>query len=266
MTQGAFMSAHDRWHWTRPAGGWTWLLFLLFLPAVPIYFLIGWGVLAANRALQPREPLIPDDPLIAGLQTARTLVGFAVVAVLYVIHVDRGVDQLTEDMGTKAVLGLAVSLVALAIGTASFVVRTADPLQRRELLSRANARSLPALVIYAAAGALFFALASFDAPSFGTRLVVAAAGGFMVGFMIRGTFLVLKSVFAAGDVHPLLPSVLAPVIAWILAAVEILGPGSLPLHLRATAALCGATAVTILSIAEARTLRTRHGVTFPGPR
>ncbi|MFC3492714.1 hypothetical protein [Glycomyces rhizosphaerae] len=260
------MSTSDRWHWTRPAGGWTWLLFLLFLPAVPIYFLIAWGVLAANRSLRSKDPLFPDDPRIAGLQTARTLVGFAVVAVLYVVHVDRGVDQLTEDMGTKAVLGIAVSLVALATGTACFAARTPDPSQRRELLARAGSRSLPALLIYAVAAAVFFALASVDAPSFGARLAVAAAGGFLVGFMIRGTYLVLKSVFAAGDVHPLLPPVLAPVIAWTLAAVEILGPGSLPLHLRATTAACGAAAVTLLSVAEARRLQTDHGVTFPRPR
>jgi hypothetical protein len=257
------MTDRHGWRWTRPAGDWTWLLFLLFLPAVPIYFLIGWGVLAANRSLRPKETLIPEDAFIAGLQTARTLVGFAVVAVLYVIHIDRGVDQLTADMGTKAVMGVAVSLIALGIGTAYFAARTPDLSQRRELLARAGSRSLTALLIYAAAAIVFFALASADPPSFGTRLAIAAAGGFVVGFMVRGTFLVLKTVFAAGDVHPLLPPVLAPVIAWTLAAVEVLGPGSLPLPLRASAALCGATAVTVLSIAEARRLRTNHGVTFP---
>lgn len=257
------MTGRRGWRWTRPAGDWTWLLFLLLLPAVPIYFLIGWGVLAADRSLRPKEPLTPQDPLIAGLQTARTLVGFAVVAVLYIVHVDRGLDQLTVDMGAKVVMGIAVSLVALGIGIAYVAARTPGPSQRRRLLARAGTRSLTELLVYAAGAVAFFALASAEPPSFGTRFAVATAGGFMVGFMVRGTFLVLKSVFAAAYAHPLLPPVLSPVIAWVLAAVEILGPGSLPLHLRATAALCGATAVTVLGIAEARVLRTRHGVTFP---
>ncbi|WP_031510636.1 hypothetical protein [Streptomyces megasporus] len=91
-------------------------------------------------------------------------------------------------------------------------------------------------------------------------------GVWIICFTFRSMLPAVGRVLRAADVHELLPPILSTVPAWELAITDLfLGDyGNAPLAVRALFLLGAPASVALLSLWEARRLRTRHGITLRG--
>lgn len=244
------------WSWKRPFGRWTVLLAILFFPVVPAYILTAWGWLLADRALQPRHVSVETNELIRAAQTARTVVGFVVVAVLYLLFTDVGLDGLFRDLLVKALWTMGVGLLVLTAGIAMFA-GLAGGLGRREIIGRGLRYPTEAMLLAVGTAGSFFAfawLSTADLPPV-VYWAVLAWGVLQSGFTLRAMFLLSKNVFNAVEVHALLPPVLAPCIAWLLVLLDSFQTPVLPRDVHLIVSLSGAGAVTLIAVVEWFALR-----------
>lgn len=261
MTATPEDSTGTGWSWLRPLGRWTVgkvLLALLFWPLTVTYYLMAPGVRLANPVFRPQPSRVHSGRTIQRLQTARTIAGLAVVTVLYILYTAEGVDAMFNDLLMKTLWAMAVGVVALTAGIA-LVYSLAAADGRRQVRSRLR-YPVRTVAMTAGTGVALWAvtwLSTQHLPA-AVNFLVLAWGVVHIGFTLRTMFLVTKHVFSSADVHPLLPSLLTPVIAGALTAIELIGNPSLPTDVQLTVTLAGASTVSALAIAEWIALRNRN--------
>ncbi|XVQ15626.1 hypothetical protein ACQP1W_24780 [Spirillospora sp. CA-255316] len=83
-------------------------------------------------------------------------------------------------------------------------------------------------------------------------------------FVCYGAALTLVHMFRTADIHEVLPPVIAIVLVWELAVVDLFSNtyDGAPVAVRAALILGGPLSVTAVSLWELRRLRTRHGLTL----
>ncbi|MGW7100035.1 hypothetical protein [Streptomyces sp. NPDC054883] len=227
---------------------------------------------AAQRAFRPSRPGIVEDPDVRKLQLWRTVLGLAawvglMVAYKAVVSADdvKAVADERLDQSWSSVLAL-VCTFPVVVGA---FVAAARARLRRVYLRRA-ARSLGAVVaIMASMGTSALAmapeLAGFrDAVGLPGRVAIWVVCLWAIGFALYGIGLSLVHVFRTADIHEVVPPVLAGVLVWEMALLDVITGAypQVPAGARAVFILGAPVTVTALSWWELRRLRRHHGLTI----
>lgn len=212
-----------------------------------------------------------DDPLIRKLQLWRTalgLVAWVSLMVTYnaVVSAD-DVKAVADEHLDQSWTSVLVLICTFPVVVGAFVAATRGGL-RRVYLRRAL-RSLGAVVaVMASMGTSALAMAPESA---GLRDAVGLPGKIAIGvlclwsiaFALYGIGLSLVHVFRTADIHQVVPPVLAGVLVWEMALLDVItgAYSQVPAGARAAFILGAPVTVTALSWWEMSRLRRHHGLT-----
>ncbi|MCX5195529.1 hypothetical protein OOK31_16720 [Streptomyces sp. NBC_00249] len=228
---------------------------------------------AAQLAFRPTRPGIVTDPTVRGLQVWRTVLGVAAWLALTLTYSavssagDAGAvagERLDQSWTSFLVLACTFPLVVGAFAAA------ARGGMRRVYLRRA-------LRPLGAVAALMTAMATFplamapesqglrDAVGIPGKIVMGLLCLWSLGFAGYGIGLSLVHVLRTADVHELLPPVLATVLVWEMAVLDLVtgAYGQVPPGVRLVFVLGAPVTVTVLSVWELYRLH-RHGLSVRG--
>ncbi|MFE4306197.1 hypothetical protein ACFRR6_09080 [Streptomyces sp. NPDC056891] len=227
---------------------------------------------AAQRTFRPSRPGIVNDPEVRKLQLWRTglgLVAWVGLMVTYnaIASADdvQGVASERLDQSWSSVLVL-VCTFPVVVG--AFVAAARDGLRRVYL--RRTLRPLGSvLAIMASMGTSALAMAPElaglrDAVGLPGRIIIVVLCLWSIGFALYGIGLSLVHVFRTADIHEVLPPILAGVLVWEMALVDVI-TGSydqVPTGARVIFILGAPVTVTALSCWELYRLRRDHGLTL----
>ncbi len=227
---------------------------------------------AAQRAFRPSRPGIVDDREVRKLQLWRTglglvawvglMVTYNAVASAADVH---GVAGKRLDQSWSSVLVL-VCTFPVVVG--AFVAAARDGL-RRVYLRRALRPLGSVLAIMASMGTGALAMAPElaglrDAVGLPGKIVIVVLCLWSIGFALYGIGLSLVHVFRAADIHEVLPPILAGVLVWEMALLDVItgAYAEVPTGARVAFILGAPLTVTTLSCWELYRLRRYHGLTL----
>ncbi|MEH0553807.1 hypothetical protein [Streptomyces sp. B21-101] len=232
------------------------------------------GPIAVGRTVfRPSRPGRVDDQAVTRMQRIRTAVGLAaVVWVMISYKLVASVGDFADDRVDQTwnnVLVLAVTL-PLVVGA---LICAARPPARRELLRRA-ARPLGSIVAIIAAVALFPAavltglLDGRFATGPATTVITVVVALFMIvwvlPFVVYGVGMSLVHVFRTADIHETVPPLLALVLVWEMAVIDVFTGAyeGVPGPVRILLLLGAPLSVTAVALWELRRLRVGYGLTL----
>lgn len=227
---------------------------------------------AAQRTFRPSRPGIVDDRAVRKLQLWRTGLGLVAWVGLMVTYnavasaADvQGVASERLDQSWSSVLVL-VCTFPVVVGT--FVAAARDGL-RRVYLRRAlrPLGSVLAIMMSMGTGALAMApeLADLrDAVGLPGKIIIVVLCLWSIGFALYGIGLSLVHVFRTADIHEVLPPILAGVLVWEMALLDVITGAyeQVPTGARVVFVLGAPLTVTALSCWELYRLRRDHGFTL----
>ncbi|MEH0542116.1 hypothetical protein QA802_03185 [Streptomyces sp. B21-105] len=232
------------------------------------------GPIAVGRTVfRPSRPGRVDDPVVARMQRIRTAVGLAaVVWVMISYRLVASVGDFADDRVHQTWINVLVLAVTFPVVVGA-LIGAARPPARRELLRRA-ARPFGSVVAIIAAVALFPAavltglldgrFATGPATTVITVLVALLMIVWVLPFVVYGAGMSLVHVFRTADVHETVPPVLALVLVWEMALIDLFtgayegAPGTVRILLLLGAPL----SVTAVALWELRRLRVGYGLTL----
>ncbi|MFF9066311.1 hypothetical protein ACF09E_13255 [Streptomyces sp. NPDC014891] len=227
---------------------------------------------AAQRTFRPSRPGLVDDREVRRLQYWRTGLGLlAWVALMLsyqaVVTAD-DVQGVAGDRLDQSWTSVLVLVCTLPVAVGAFVAAARDGLRRVYL--RRVLRPLGAvLAIMASMGTSALAMAPEpagfrEAVGLPGRVVIVALMVWSIGFALYGIGLSLVHVFRTADVHEVLPPLLAGVLVWETALLDLLTGAydQAPPGIRWLFVLGAPVTVTALSWWELHRLRRRHGLTL----
>ncbi|OKK16032.1 hypothetical protein AMK16_25170 [Streptomyces sp. CB00455] len=227
---------------------------------------------AARRTFRPARPGIIDDREVRRLQLWRTGLGLVAWVGLMVTYnavasaADvQGVANERLDQSWSSVLVL-VCTFPVVVG--AFVAAARDGL-RRVYLRRAlrPLGSVVAIMVSMGTAALAMApeLAGVrDAVGLPGKIAIVVMCLWAVVFALYGIGLSLVHVFRTADIHEVLPPILAGVLVWEMALLDVItgAYGQVPAGARVVFILGAPLTVTALSCWELYRLRRHHGLTL----
>lgn len=229
---------------------------------------------AAQRTFRPSRRGIVHDPQVRRLQLWRTVLGLVAWVGLMltykaVISAD-GVKAVADDRLDQSWSSVLVLVCTLPVVVGGFVAAARGGL-RRVYLRRAL-RPLGAVVaIMASMGTSALAMAPElaglrNAVGLPGKIVIAVLCLWSIGFALYGIGLSLVHVFRTADIHEVVPPVLAGVLVWEMALLDLVTGAypQVPAGVRAVFVLGAPVTVTALSWWEMRRLRRHHGLTVRG--
>lgn len=227
---------------------------------------------AAHRTFRPARPGRVDDPLVRRLQWWRTGLGLVAWVGLMVTYnavtsaADvPGVASERLDQSWTSVLTL-VCTFPVVVG--AFVVAARDGM-RRVYLRRALRPLGSVVAMMLSMGTAALAMAPElqglrDFVGLPGKIVMVVVCLWAIGFALYGIGLSLVHVFRTADIHEVLPPVLAGILVWEMALLDVItgSYGQVPPGARAAFILGAPVTVTALSCWELYRLRRHHGLTL----
>ncbi|QEV49210.1 hypothetical protein CP980_32740 [Streptomyces vinaceus] len=226
---------------------------------------------ASQRAFRPSRPGIVHDPEVRKLQLWRTALGLVawvglMVAYKAVVSAD-DVKAVADDRLDQSWSSVLVLVCTFPVVVGAFVAAARGGL-RRVYLRRAL-RPLGAVVaIMASMGTSALAMAPElaglrDAVGLPGKIVIGVACLWSIGFALYGIGLSLVHVFRTADIHEVVPPVLAGVLVWEMALLDLVTGAypQVPAGARAVFILGAPLTVTALSWWEMHRLHHHHGLT-----
>ncbi|MCX4985732.1 hypothetical protein [Streptomyces sp. NBC_00572] len=227
---------------------------------------------AAQRTFRPSRPEIVNDREVRKLQLWRTglgLVAWVGLMLTYkaIVTADdvQGVASERLDQSWSSVLVL-VCTFPVVVG--AFVAAARDGL-RRVYLRRALRPIGSVLAIMVSMGTSALAMAPElaglrDAVGLPGRILIVVLFLWSIGFALYGIGLSLVHVFRTADIHEVLPPILAGVLVWEMALLDVItgAYGQVPTGARVVFILGAPVTVTALSCWELYRLRRHHGLTL----
>ncbi|MGK5553535.1 hypothetical protein ACSNOI_18135 [Actinomadura kijaniata] len=209
-------------------------------------------------------------------QVCRTVVGLvAVTWMLLSYGLAANADAVVDDRFAQIRTTLITLAVTFPIAVAVFVAAARPP--NRSLFLRRVAKpagALLALVVTIATPRLITGLGyvteETDWTSSPWRVVLLFALGafslWLAPFGLYGIVQSLVHVFRTADLHETVPPLLATLLVWEVALLDVFRGAydSVPLGVRLAFILGAPLSVTALAMWELRRLRTRHGITLRG--
>ncbi|MFF4646222.1 hypothetical protein [Streptomyces sp. NPDC001389] len=226
---------------------------------------------AAQRAFRPSRSGIVDDPRVRRLQMWRTVLGLAAwvgLTLTYKAVVSVGdVKAVADERLDQSWSSVLVLVCTFPVVVGAFVAAARGGL-RRVYLRRAVRPLGAVLAVMASMGTSALAMAPELA---GLRDAVGTPGKIAIGvlfvwavcFALYGIGLSLVHVFRTADIHEVVPPVLAGILVWEMALLDVVtgAYSQVPAGVRAAFVLGAPVTVTALSWWEMRRLRLRHGLT-----
>ncbi|MCT4351786.1 hypothetical protein M5362_01385 [Streptomyces sp. Je 1-79] len=210
------------------------------------------------------------------LQVTRAVVGLvAITWMLLSYGLAADTDAVVDDRFAQIRTTLIVLAVTFPVAVAAFVA-AARPPHRRLFLRRAAkpAGALLALFVTLAGPRLVTALGYVTeetdwTASAGRVVLLFALGAFLLWlgpFGLYGIAQSLVHVFRTADLHETVPPLLATLLVWEVALVDLFRGTyeSVPTVVRLAFVLGAPLSVTAVAMWELRRLRTRHGITLRG--
>ncbi|MFG2819090.1 hypothetical protein ACGFX4_06630 [Kitasatospora sp. NPDC048365] len=227
---------------------------------------------AARCTFRPSRPGVVEDPTVRRLQLWRTVLGLAAwIGLTATYKAVVGADEvkaMADDRLDQSWLSVLVLVCTFPVVVGAFVVASRGGLRR--LYLRRALRPFGAVVaIMASMGTAALAMAPELA---GLRAAVGMGGTvaigvlcvWSVGFALYGIGLSLVHVFRTADIPEVLPPLLAGVLVWEMALLDVVTGAypDVPTAVRAAFVLGAPVTVTALSWFELRRLRLHHGLTL----
>jgi hypothetical protein len=234
------------------------------------------GPIAVGRKVfRPSRPGRVDDPVVARMQKIRTLVGLgAVVWVMVSYKLVASVGDFASDRAHQSWINVLVLSVTFPV-IVGVLIGVARPPARQELLRRA-AKPFGSIVAIIAAVAVFPAsvltgfvdgrFATNPAMTAVTALVILFTLVWVLPFVVYGVGLSLVHVFRTADIHETVPPLLALVLVWEMALIDLFTGAyeGVPGPLRIVLVLGAPVSVTAVALWELRRLRVGYGLTLRG--
>ncbi|MFJ2055256.1 hypothetical protein ACIOMM_04860 [Streptomyces sp. NPDC087908] len=227
---------------------------------------------AAQRTFRPSRPGLVDDREVRRLQYWRTglgLLAWVALTLSYkaVVTAD-DVQGVASDRLDQSWTSVLVLVCTFPVVVGAFVAAARDGL-RRVYLRRVLRPLGSVLAIMASMGTSALAmapeLAGFrDAVGLPGRIVIIVAMVWSIGFALYGIGLSLVHVFRTADIHEVLPPLLAGVLVWEMALLDLVTGAydQAPPGIRGLFVLGAPVTVTALSWWELHRLRRHHGLTL----
>lgn len=231
--------------------------------------------IAVGRAVfTPSRPDRVDDPVVKRVQILRTVVGLvAVTWMLLSYGLAADADAVVDDRFGQIRTTLITLGVTFPIAVAAFIA-AARPPHRRLFLRRVGkpAGALLALVVTLATPRLITGLGYVDentdwTASAGRVVLLFALGAFLLWlapFALYGIAQSLVHVFRTADLHETVPPLLATLLVWEVALLDVFRGAydGVSFGVRMAFILGAPLTVTAAAMWELRRLRTRHGITL----
>jgi hypothetical protein len=226
---------------------------------------------AARLLFTPSRPDRVEDRAVRRLQLLRAGAGLAAVVWLAVSYrLVSSTGELLKERGEQVWLSLNVAGATLPLMVGVFIALAQPP--NRRLYLRRSLRPFASLVALFGS-ALVLSLGLSGRPQLRHWLLHEVRGGsvlaiigvvWLLSFVVVGIVLCTLHVFRAADVHELLPPLLATVLVWEMALVDLFtgDQAGVPLRLRVVFALGAPITVSAIAVYEIRRLRTHHGITL----
>ncbi|MFD7863182.1 hypothetical protein [Streptomyces sp. NPDC057682] len=226
---------------------------------------------AAQRAFRPSRPDVVEDPTVRRLQMWRTGLGIAAWLVLVMSYkpVDsaRGAESVASDKFDQSWISTLVLVCAFPFVIALFACAARGAL--RGLYLRRSLKSFGAVAALMGSMATFPLAVAPDAATRGFRDAIGVPGmvvlvvmcAWSLGFALYGIGLSLMHVFRTADIHEVLPPVLATLLVWVMAVLDVVGNENVevPVVARVVFLLGAPVSVTVLSCWELYRLGRYHG-------
>ncbi|MEU6661908.1 hypothetical protein [Streptomyces sp. NPDC046821] len=220
---------------------------------------------------RPSRSGIVHDPLVVRAQKIRTLVGVgAVVWVSLSYNLARSLADVANERTDQSWLSVLMLSVTFPLAVAVLLVLAA-PRARFELLRRA-AKPFGAIVALISAVATFPAtiLTGFFNGKFATNAVMAVVTYttlalilvWVFPFIVWGVGLALLHVFRTADIHETAPPLLATILVWEMAVVDLVtgAYAGMPGPLQTLFVLGAPLSVTAVAVWEIHRLRVHHNI------
>ncbi|MET9604239.1 hypothetical protein ABZZ17_04130 [Streptomyces sp. NPDC006512] len=229
---------------------------------------------AAQRVFRPSRPDLVPDPLVRKLQLWRTLLGAAAWVVLTLtykaVSSASDVGNLASDRLEQSWHSVLVLVCTLPVVVGVFVAASRGPV-RRVYLRRAL-RSVGAVLALMAAMFTFVlsvvpeTQAMRDFVGLPGKIALGVMCVWALGFAVYGIGLSLVHVFRTADIHELVPPVLATVLVWEMALLDLTTGAydQVPPGVRLVFVMGAPVTVTVLSVWETYRLHRYHRLTLRG--
>jgi hypothetical protein len=233
--------------------------------------LAGWSY--ADKLFGPARSYLPDDDIAMGwLYKTRALIGVAILIVVG-LHYHQSTGSLVSYF--NPVLGgvtepMLLALFSVVPATAVVVLFTRHG--KRDVAFREMMRYpvRVALICLAAYGCVRLLESLVSLNNFLIDAGIILIGGLIYLrfflFPIRAIYLITVGMCRLGDGHPLLPPIIATILAWVVACQGLLtgypGTGE-PAVISLAVLLGGPLSITILGHVEVSRLRERYPEQFP---
>ncbi|MFI6351031.1 hypothetical protein [Streptomyces sp. NPDC050560] len=224
---------------------------------------------AAQRAFRPSRPAV-EDLTVRKLQMWRTGLGIAAWLVLTMSYkpVDsaKGAESVASDKFDESWISTLVLVCAFPFVIALFACAARGPLRR--LYLRRSLKPFGAVAALMGSMATFPLAMAPDSATTGFRHAIGVPGmivlvvlcAWSLGFALYGIGLCLMHVFRTADIHEVLPPVLAILLVWVMAALDVINNDNaeVPALARIVFLLGAPVSVTALSGWELYRLRKHH--------
>ncbi|MFB7588723.1 hypothetical protein [Streptomyces sp. NPDC056169] len=227
---------------------------------------------AAQRTFRPSRPGIVDDREVRKLQLWRTGLGLvAWVGLMLTYNAIASADDVqgvASDRLDQSWSSVLVLVCTFPVVVGAFVAAARDGL-RRVYLRRALRPLGSVLAIMASMGNSALAMAPElaglrEAVGLPGRTVIIVLCLWSITFALYGIGLSLVHVFRTADIHEVLPPILAGVLVWEMALLDVItgAYAQVPTGARMIFILGAPVTVTALSCWELYRLRRNHGLTL----
>ncbi|MEV0292931.1 hypothetical protein [Nocardia sp. NPDC050710] len=216
----------------------------------------GWTL--AGELFAPKNYLAPSDVAVDRLGTLRALLGVGITALLLTRYAGPDwAEFFARDAALRIILSATVGFPVCLLAMAALLVCTKSGRRgdtARHLWQPLRTMGVGVLAIFALGTLLLI-------PCIGIFVVVA-----MAPFAVRAAFLITKHWFAAADGHLLLGPIVAVIVTWTVAVIDITdaSPSALPYGFYLMLVLGGSVTITGLAVMEYRRAHRYYGVTFRG--
>ncbi|MFJ1865455.1 hypothetical protein ACIOD1_12570 [Streptomyces sp. NPDC088097] len=229
---------------------------------------------ASQRTFRPSRPGTVEDPQVRKLQLWRTVLGLVAwigLMVTYKAVVSASdVQSVASERLDQSWSSVLVLVCTFPVFVGAFVAAARGGL-RRVYLRRALRPFGAVLAVMASMGTSALAMAPEtaglrDAVGLPGKIAIGVLCLWSIGFALYGIGLSLVHVFRTADIHEVVPPVLAGILVWEMALLDLITGAypQVPAAARAVFVLGAPVTVTALSWWELRRLRLRHGLTVRG--
>ncbi|OEU85065.1 hypothetical protein DB35_29255 [Streptomyces abyssalis] len=225
---------------------------------------------AAQAVFRPSRPGVVEDPTVRKLQLWRAVAGFAAwvwLTVTYSAISDAGkVTDVVFERFNQSWISVLVLICTFPVVVGAFCAAAGSGLRQTYLR-----RALRPLGAVAAVVASMFTFPLAMAPEFESfrdftgipgKVVISLLALWSLGFAIYGIGLSLVHVFRTADIHEVVPPVLATLLVWEMAIMDVAtgAYGNVPPLARIAFMMGAPVTVTALAAWELHRLRRRHGL------